>query len=359
MIQHLKELRLHTDLTREDVIFFYTTCAWMMWHWLISSLAVGATIVLYEGSPFYPKKSSLFDLIDLYDISIFGVGAKIIANAEVFKLQPHKTHQLKNLKRILTTGSPLLPKNFDYIYQEIKSDVCLSSISGGSDIISCFALGNPNLPVYRGELQCIGLGMDVHIYDPTGQELLDSKGELICTSPFPSMPIYFWNDPNGEKYQSAYFNRFPKVWTHGDFAQITDHGGLIIYGRSDATLNPGGVRVGTAEIYQQVEKFPEIQESLAVAFNHPAGEQIILFVTTKNDQPLSKNLIQELKKTIKENLSPHHVPAKIILAPDLPRTINGKLLELAVKKIINQESFADTGVVSNLDCLEFFRNLNL
>jgi acetoacetyl-CoA synthetase len=357
LLQHQKELRLHTDLVREDIIFFYTTCAWMMWHWLISSLAVGATVVLYEGNPFYPKKTALFDLIDEFDVTVFGAGAKIIEAAQKFGLQPRQSHALKNLRTILTTGSPLLPKSFDYVYRDVKSSLCLSSISGGSDIISCFALGNPVLPVYRGELQCLGLGMDVRIFNEHGQEIKNVAGELVCGTPFPSMPVYFWNDAKGEKYQQAYFDRFPGVWSHGDYAQLTAHGGLIIYGRSDATLNPGGIRIGTAEIYQQTEKFSEIAECLAVGQSGADGERIILFVTLREDQHLTKELISSIKNTIRQHTSPHHVPAKIIQAPDLPRTQNGKLMEIAVKKIINHQPLTQTEALANPQSLEFFKTL--
>lgn len=357
LLQHLKELRLHTDLRREDTIFFYTTCAWMMWHWLISSLAVGATLVLYEGNPFYPNKTNLFDLIDEFGITVAGVGARLIESSEKFGLRPVQTHSLTTLRTILTTGSPLLPESFDYVYRDIKPSVQLASISGGSDIISCFALGNPILPVHRGELQCLGLGMDVRIFNEQGQAVKNESGELICAAPFPSMPVYFWNDANGEKYQHAYFDRFAGVWTHGDYAQLTEHGGLIIYGRSDATLNPGGVRIGTAEIYQQVEKFPEILDYLAVGHLKPDGEQIILFVILQTGKQLTDELISHLKNTIRKNTSPHHVPAKIIQAPDLPRTLNGKLMEIAIKKIINHQPFNQTETLANPQCLEFFKKL--
>ena len=359
LLQHLKELRLHTDLTRQDVIFFYTTCAWMMWHWLISSLAVGATIVLYEGNPFYPQKNTLFNLIDELGISVFGCGAKILEAAEKFGVKPRQSHSLTKLRTILTTGSPLLPESFDYVYRDIKPDICLSSISGGSDIISCFALGNPMLPVYRGELQCLGLGMDVQIFNEEGQPVHNTKGELVCATPFPSMPVYFWNDSDGEKYQHAYFDRFPHVWTHGDYAKLTEHGGLIIYGRSDATLNPGGVRIGTAEIYQQLEKFPEILEGLAVGQTCAGSERIILFIVLHEGKTLTSELIAAIKTTLRDNTSPHHVPAKIIAAPDLPRTLNGKLMEIAVKKIINGQPISHTETLANPQSLEFFNNLKL
>ncbi|MBS0350817.1 MAG: acetoacetate--CoA ligase [Proteobacteria bacterium] len=357
LLQHLKELRLHTDLKSADTIFFYATCAWMMWHWLISSLAVGATLVLYDGSPFYPNKKILFDLIDKFHISVFGVGAKIIEATEKFGIKPMGTHNLKSLRTILTTASPLLPESFDYVYRDIKKNVCLSSISGGTDIISCFALGNPMLPVYRGELQCIGLGMNVQIFNEQGQSVIQEKGELVCTGPFPSMPIYFWNDLEGRLYHQAYFNRFPNTWTHGDYAEITEHGGLIIYGRSDATLNPGGVRIGTAEIYQEVEKFPQILEALAVGQMSSNGEKIILFVKMAANHMFNNQLANQIKSVLKTNLSPHHVPAKIIEAPDFPRTINGKLMEIVVKKIINHQPIDQMDTISNPQCLIFFKEL--
>lgn len=358
LLQHLKELMLHTNLTTNDKIFFHTTCGWMMWNWLISSLAIGATVVLYDGAPFYPKPQSLYDLIDELDITVFGVGAKIIELTAKKNLEPINTHRLTCLRSILTTGSPLLPDNFDFIYQKIKKDVCVSSISGGSDIISCFALGNPLLPVYRGELQCIGLGMNVKIFNEKGKSIIEEKGELVCTAPFPSMPIYFWNDPKGEKYQSAYFKKFPNVWAHGDFAKITKHGGMIIYGRSDSTLNPGGVRIGTAEIYNQVEKINEVIECLAIAQRWEGSERIILFVTLRNNTKLTENLVETIKKTIRENTSPHHVPAKIIQVPDLPRTMNGKIAELAVKNVVHNKLVKNVNALENPESLEFFQNIS-
>jgi acetoacetyl-CoA synthetase len=359
LLQHLKELILHTDLRQQDTIFFYTTCAWMMWHWTISSLSTGATIVLYEGNPFYPQKTTLFDLIDECGVSVFGAGARFFESAEKSRLKPRQSHSLDKLRTILTTGSPLLPESFDYIYRDVKSNLQVSSISGGSDIISCFALGNPVLPVYRGELQCLGLGMDVKIFNEQGQELAEEKGELVCATAFPSMPIYFWNDTSGEKYQHAYFDRFPSVWAHGDYAQLTSHGGLIIYGRSDATLNPGGIRIGTAEIYQQLEKFPEILDCLAVGYMPDGNERIILFITLAKDIQLSDDLMTSIKTAIRTNASPHHVPAQIIQAPDLPRTLNGKLMEIAVKKVINGQPLSQTEGLANPQSLEFFKSLNL
>lgn len=357
LLQHLKELRLHTDLRREDTLFFYTTCAWMMWHWSISALAAGATVVLYEGSPFYPQKTALFDLIDECGVSVLGAGAKIFESAQKWGLCPRESHSLSTLRTILTTGSPLLPESFDYIYGDIKAHVCLSSISGGSDIISCFALGTPLLPVYRGELQCLGLGMDVKIFNEQGEEVHE-KGELVCIKPFPSMPVCFWNDPLGEKYQHAYFDRFPGVWNQGDYAQITPHGGLIIYGRSDATLNPAGIRIGPAELYQPMKKFSDVLDCLAVGHHTAAGEEIILFVTLTAGHKLTQTMINAFKTSIRHHLSAHHVPAKIIQAPDLPRTLNGKIMEVAVKKIINHEPLIQTEALANPDSLEFFKSLN-
>ena len=334
LLQHAKELRLHCDVTPNERIFFFTTCGWMMWNWLISSLSVGATVVLYDGSPAYPTPDALIQLIDELNITVFGCGAKYIESLEKRRCRPCDTHKLNSLRSILTTGSPLLSTSFDYIYRDIKSNVQVSSISGGSDIISCFALGNPLLPVYRGELQCIGLGMDVKIFNAAGKPVIAEKGELVCTSPFPSMPIYFWDDPNGEKYHNAYFNQFPQVWTHGDFAEITPHNGLIIYGRSDATLNPSGVRVGTAEIYNQIEKIPDIIDSLAVGHIIDNTEHIILFVVLAKNVTLDDTLITKIKITIRDNTSPMHVPHIIHAVSDLPRTLNGKVCEIAVKKTL-------------------------
>lgn len=358
LLQHLKELMLHTDLHAEDRIFFYTTCSWMMWNWLISSLAVGATVVLFDGAPFHPTNTVLFDLIDKAKINIFGVGATFLESAQKFGLVPQKTHDLKSLKTILTTGSPLLPESFDYVYQQIKADVCLSSISGGSDIVSCFALGNPLLPVYRGELQCIGLGMAVQIFNEDGKSVLNEKGELVCTQPFPSMPIYFWNDSDGSKYQHAYFERFPGVWTHGDYAKINDHGGVTIYGRSDTTINTRGVRIGTAEIYQQVGKFPEILSCLAIGQDWQGDVRVILFVVLRDNLSLTDDLRKKIKDTIRQHISPYHVPEKIIQAPDLPRTKNGKLVELAVKNAVQNEPIKNLTALDNPQCLDYFRHLN-
>src|SRR3989338_2637061 len=357
LIQHKKELLLHTDVHENDILFFYTTCSWMMWHWMISGLSVGATLVLYDGSPFYPNNTALFDLIDEYDISIFGCGAKIIETYLKNNLIPRKTHALKNLKTILTTGSPLIKESFNYIYRDIKSDVRVSSMSGGSDIVSCFALGNPLLPVYAEELQCRGLGMAVEIYDDHGISVMNQPGELVCTKPFPSMPLYFWNDADGEKYSHAYFDRFPAVWTHGDFAKITEHHGMIIYGRSDATLNPGGVRIGTADIDEQVLKIPDILDCVAAGKQKNGDEEIILFVTLKNKTTLNEKLITEIKKMIRDNTSPYHVPTKIFQVTDIPKTMNGKTMEIVVKQIINGHEVKNSESLANPACLEEFKKI--
>ena len=357
LIQHLKELVLHTDLTPQDTIFYYTTCGWMMWNWLVSSLATGATVVLYDGSPFFPHPGVLFDLAQSEGISIFGASAKYFSALEKAGIKPAATHDLTGLKAILSTGSPLAPQSFDYIYRDIKADVQLSSISGGTDLISCFALGNPILPVYRGELQCRGLGMKVEVYDPQGRSVRGQKGELVCTAPFPSMPVGFWNDPHQEKYHRAYFERFPGIWAHGDYAELTEHEGMIIYGRSDAVLNPGGVRIGTAEIYRPVEGLPEILESLAVGQEWNNDVRIVLFVKLREGITLDTALTERIKQTIRDHASPRHVPAKVIAVPDIPRTLSGKIVELAVHNIIHHRPVKNLDALANPEALEFFKDL--
>lgn len=358
LLQHLKELVLHTNLSSQDKIFYYTTCGWMMWNWYVSSLAVGATIAQYEGAALYPTASRLFDFIAAEKITIFGTSAKYISSIEKNNLIPKKNYDLTALRTILSTGSPLVPRNYEYVYQDIKKDISLASISGGTDIISCFALGNPMLPVYQGELQCIGLGMDVKIYDENANAIINQKGELVCTEPFPSMPIYFWDDPQGKKYHAAYFEKYPNVWTHGDYAEITDRGTMVIYGRSDATLNPGGIRIGTAEIYRQIEKIPEIIDSLAVSQNWEDDNRIILFVILKKDTLLTNELIDKIKRQIRENCSPRHVPAKIIGVPDIPRTLSGKTIELAVRETIHGREVKNISAIANPESLKFFKHLD-
>ena len=357
LIQHLKELALHTDLRREDTIFYFTTCGWMMWNWLVSSLAVGATILLYDGSPFHPDLDILWRIADEESLSIFGTSAKYLSAAEKFDVRPTRKYKLDRLRIITSTGSPLLPENSEYVYREIKSDVCLASISGGTDIISCFALGNPLLPVYPGELQCRGLGMAVEIWDEDGKPLRGQPGELVCVKPFPSMPVFFWNDADGRKYHDAYFDVFPNIWRHGDWAALTEHDGVIIYGRSDATLNPGGVRIGTAEIYRQVEKLPEIVESLAIGQDWQGDVRVILFVRLRDGARLDEALATRIKKTIRDNTSPRHVPAKIIAVPDIPRTISGKITELAVRNVIHGRPVKNTDALANPQALQYYQNL--
>ncbi|HJT98185.1 MAG TPA: acetoacetate--CoA ligase, partial [Rhodanobacteraceae bacterium] len=357
LIQHLKELVLHTDLKREDRIFYYTTCGWMMWNWLVSGLAVGATIVLYDGSPSHPDANVLWDLVDEVGISVFGTSAKWISASEKAGAKPRATHKLLALKTILSTGSPLAPESYEYVYREVKERVLLASISGGTDIVSCFALGNPLLPVYRGELQCRGLGMKVEILDEDGHAVREQKGELACTAPFPSMPVFFWNDPDGEKYRNAYFSRIPNVWCHGDHAMLTEHDGLVIYGRSDATLNPGGVRIGTAEIYRQVEQIDEILESIAVGQHWEGDERVILFVRLREGATLDDALRERIRKRIRENTTPRHVPAKIIAVADIPRTISGKITEIAVRDTIHGVAVRNTDALANPQALELYRGL--
>ena len=357
LIQHLKELMLHVDLNRDDSIFYFTTCGWMMWNWLVSSLAIGSTIVLYDGSPFYPNSSSLWKLAEDLQISIFGTSAKYISACQEAKVKPAQNQNLDHLRVVLSTGSPLVQENFDYIYNDVKNDVMLSSISGGTDLISCFALGNPTLPVYRGEIQCRGLGMAVESYDTNGNFHYNQKGELVCKIAFPSMPIYFWNDESGEKYYQAYFSTYPDIWYHGDYILINNHGGIIIYGRSDATLNPGGVRIGTAEIYRVVDNFSEVSDSLVVGQEWGEDERIILFVKLASNQKLSDKLINDIKFSIKKSCSPRHVPAKILMVDDIPYTISGKKVEIAVKKIINGEEVKNKDALSNPQSLKLYRDI--
>ena len=357
LIQHLKELCLHTDLTRDDTIIYFTTCGWMMWNWLVSSLAIGATIVLYDGSPFHPDSGAMWKMAQDFKITVFGTSAKFIASSQSIGEKPKEKYMLNELKTILSTGSPLIEENYDFVYENIKEDVQLSSISGGTDIISCFALGNPILPVHRGELQCRGLGMDVQSFDSDGNLVINKKGELVCASSFPSMPVYFWNDPDGTKYQQAYFNSYPGVWHHGDYIMINNLGGIKIFGRSDATLNPGGIRIGTAEIYRVVENFSEVTDSLVVGQKWGDDERVILFVKLTEGTSLHNEFIQKIKKTIRSECSPRHIPKKIIEIADIPYTINGKKVEIAVKKIIHGEDVPNRDALANPESLIFYQNL--
>ena len=357
LLQHLKEHLLHVDIHLGDRLCYYTTCGWMMWNWLASALASGAELVLYDGSPLYPKADALFDLIDEFQVNIFGVSAKYIDALKKAAVNPKNTHDLSSLNTILSTGSPLMPENFDFVYGSIKSDVCLSSISGGSDIISCFVLGCPILPVRRGEIQCRGLAMDVDVYDENGNSLQGEKGELVCKAPFPSMPIGFWNDPDGSRYHAAYFEKYPGVWWHGDYVALTESGGMIIYGRSDAVLNPGGIRIGTAEIYRQVEQVDEVLESLVVGQEIAGDCRIILFVILRNGVMLSDQLKVKIKQQIRQNASPHHVPAEILQVTDIPRTKSGKIAELAVRNIIHGCPVINRDALANPDALEQYKRI--
>lgn len=356
LIQHLKELMLHTDLKREDTIFYFTTCGWMMWNWLISSLAVGATLLLYDGSPFYPDAGGLWQLAQDEKISIFGTSAKYLAAVEKAGVKPGAEYDLTPLKAILSTGSPLSVESFEFVYRDIKQDLCLSSISGGTDIVSCFALGNPIGPVYAGELQCRGLGLKVQSFGADGRPVLNQKGELVCAASFPSMPIYFWDDPDGAKYRKAYFEVYPNIWRHGDFIEINDDGGVIIYGRSDATLNPGGVRIGTAEIYRQVEALPEILDSLVVGQDWDNDVRVVLFIKLAPGVEFSDALVKKIKTVIRENTTPRHVPAKVIPVADIPYTISGKKVEMAVRDIIHNREVSNRDALTNPEALELYRN---
>ena len=356
LLQHLKELGLHTDLHAGDRLFYYTTCGWMMWNWLASGLAVGATLVLYDGSPFHPHESRLIDLIDAERITVFGVSARYLAALEKAGVQPARTHGLDSLRSILSTGSPLSPDSFDYVYRDIKGDLRLSSISGGTDIVSCFALGNPLLPVWRGELQGPGLGMAVEVWNEAGQRVIGEKGELICTRHFPSMPLGFWNDSDGSRYRAAYFQRFPGVWAQGDYAEQSEHGGLIIHGRSDAVLNPGGVRIGTAEIYRQVERIEEVMESVAIGQQWQGDVRVVLFVQLRDGVELDEALRQRIRSEIRQHATPRHVPARILAVPDIPRTRSGKIVELAVRNVVQGQPVKNTEALANPEALDHFRN---
>ena len=358
LLQHLKELMLHTDVHRDDRVFYFTTCGWMMWNWLMSNLAIGATLVLWEGSPFHPSPNALFDLADQAGISIFGTGAKAISAWQKAGLKPRETHSLDSMRTLLSTGSVLSPEGFDYVYRDIKPDLCLSSISGGTDIVSCFAGGCPIRPVYRGELQALGLAMAVEIRRPDGSLAeVGETGELCCSKPFPSMPVCFWGDHDGSKYRAAYFETFPGIWAHGDFACITEHGGMIIHGRSDATLNPGGVRIGTAEIYRQVEGFEEVLESICVGQDFEDDVRVLLFVRLRDGLVLDDELRQRIAQRIRANTTPRHVPARIVQVADIPRTVSGKITELAVRDVIHGRPVKNTEALANPEALDLFRNL--
>jgi len=358
LLQHIKELALHTDVKRDDRIFYFTTCGWMMWNWLVSSLTLGATLMLYDGSVFYPEPGALFKMAEDTGITIFGTSARYLSALEQAGCKPMEDYNLEHLKSILSTGSPLVPESFDFVYRDIKKDLCLSSISGGTDIISCFVLGNPSLPVYRGELQCRGLGMKVEVFDENGRSLIGQKGELVCTAPFPSMPVFFWNDEGDKKYRAAYFEVFPNVWHHGDYMELTERGGVVIYGRSDATLNPGGVRVGTAEIYRLIDTLDEVSDSLVIGQPWQNDERIILFVKLTEGFEFNDDLARKIKTLIKENATPRHVPAKVVPIADIPYTINMKKVEIAVRKIIQGEEVKNREALANPESLDLYKDLS-
>jgi acetoacetyl-CoA synthetase len=357
LVHHLKELMLHSDLKREDKIFYFTTCGWMMWNWLTSSLAVGATLVLFDGNPFHPHPGALWEMAQDEEITVFGTSAGYIAALQNAGVKPAKTYDLKPLRALLSTGSPLSIEGFEFIYNEVKQDLQLASIAGGTDLNGCFALGNPMEPVYSGELQSRGLAMDVRAFDETGSELIGEQGELVCCKPFPSMPIYFWDDPDGSKYHSAYFDVYPNIWRHGDFVTVTARGGVVMLGRSDATLNPGGVRIGTAEIYRQLEQMEDIDDSVVVGQDWNNDIRVILFVKLAEGIELTDELKNKIKQTIRTNASPRHVPAKIISVPAVPYTLNMKKVELAVKKVIQGQEVLNKDALSNPEALDYYANI--
>ncbi|MFZ5623523.1 MAG: acetoacetate--CoA ligase [Gemmatimonadota bacterium] len=356
LLQHLKELVLHTDLRRDERLFYYTTCGWMMWNWMVSGLAAGATLVLYDGAPLAPEPDILWRMAEAERVNVFGTSAKYLALLEK-EWGRVAARDLPSLRTILSTGSPLAAHSFDFVYREIKPDVQLASISGGTDIISCFALGNPIGPVWRGELQCLGLGMRVEVFDEAHRSVIGKAGELVCTAPFPSMPVAFWNDSDGEKYRQAYFAQIPGVWRHGDWAERTPTGGLVIYGRSDATLNPGGVRIGTAEIYRQVEQLPEVLESLVIGQEWEEDVRIVLFVRLRDGLVLDDALRERIRRRIREETSPHHVPKKIIQVAEIPRTISGKITELAVRDVVHGRAVSNRDALANPAALDLYRDL--
>lgn len=357
LIHHLKELMLHSDLKREDTIFYFTTCGWMMWNWLVSSLAVGATLVLFDGNPFHPVPGALWKMAQDEKVTIFGTSAGYLAALQNAGVKPGEEYDLTPLKALLSTGSPLSIESFEYVYREIKEDIQLASIAGGTDLNGCFALGNPMGSVYAGELQCRGLGMKVMAFDENGKPVNNQQGELVCAAPFPSMPIYFWNDPDFEKYHSAYFDVYPAIWRHGDYIIITDRGGVVMYGRSDATLNPGGVRIGTAEIYRQMDQIEEIEDSVVVSQNWKNDVRVILFVKMAEGYELSENLKNEIKNTIRTNASPRHVPAKILAVKEVPYTLNMKKVEIAVRKVIHNQPVLNKDALKNPEALDYYANL--
>ena len=357
LLQQSKEHVLHTGVIEGDKLFYFTTCGWMMWNWLVCGLGTGATLILFDGAPFFRGGRILWEIAEREGISIFGTSAKYISALENTSVRPKDDFSLPELRAVLSTGSPLAPASFDFVYEAIGDDLQLASISGGTDILSCFALGNPMLPVRRGELQCKGLGMATEIFDENGRSVTGEHGELVCTKPFPSAPVGFWNDPDGARYRAAYFERFAGVWAHGDFAELTEDGGMVIHGRSDSVLNPGGVRIGTAEIYRQVEKLDEVVESIAIGQNWDDDVRVVLFVLLKDGIDLNDELVDRIRKTIRKNTTPRHVPAKVISVPEIPRTKSGKIVELAVRSVVHGEEVKNTEALANPEALQYFRGL--
>jgi len=357
LLQHLKEHQLHCDIQPGDRVFYFTTCGWMMWNWLITALASDATLLLYDGSPFHPDGRVLFDFADETGMTLFGTSAKFIDAVRKAGLTPVTTHRLETVRTMTSTGSPLSPESFDFVYRHIKHDIHLASISGGTDIVSCFVGGNPIQPVRRGEIQGRALGMRVEVFDESGRAVVGEKGELVCTAPFPSMPVAFWNDPGDRKYRAAYFEKFPGVWCHGDYAEVTAHDGIIIYGRSDAVLNPGGVRIGTAEIYRQVEQLDEVVESLVIGQQWEGDERLVLFVRLRDGVMLDSTLTDRIRRHIREQTSPRHVPAKIVQVPDIPRTKSGKIVELAVRDVVHGRDIKNREALANPEALEYYRDV--
>jgi acetoacetyl-CoA synthetase len=356
LMMHLKEHLLHGDVKPGDRVFYFTTCGWMMWNWLVSALAAQATLLLYDGSPFVGRGDILFDFAAAEDMTHLGTSAKFIDAAAKVNVDPISTHKLPKLGMMLSTGSPLVPEGFDYVYEHVKRDICLSSISGGTDLVACFAGGSPILPVWRGELQCRLLGMKVEVFDDEGNSMPPGqKGELVCTAPFPTMPLGFWNDPDGSKYHAAYFEKFPNVWRHGDWCEITAHDGLIIYGRSDAVLNPGGVRIGTAEIYRQVEKLEEVVESIVIGQDWQNDVRVVLFVRLRDGLTLDEALTKRIKEVIRANTTPRHVPAVILQVPDIPRTKSNKIVELAVRAVVHGQPVKNVEALANPEALDHFK----
>ncbi|HNS16340.1 MAG TPA: acetoacetate--CoA ligase [Bacteroidales bacterium] len=359
LIQHLKELMLHCDVRKDDVVFYFTTCGWMMWNWFVSALALGATLVCYDGNPFYPEPASLIKMAGELGFTLFGTSAKYIASLEAAGVKPKEISDFPKMRIITSTGSPLSDESFEYVYRDWKKDVQLASISGGTDIISCFVLGSPILPVYKGEIQCSGLGMDVDSLDEQGNPVREEKGELVCKTAFPSMPIYFWNDPSGAKYRNAYFTDYDGIWRHGDYIRISNHGGITMFGRSDATLNPGGVRIGTSEIYRVLESMVEIADAVVIGQQFQGDERVILFVQMKQNYELTEEVIKKIKSNIRTSCSPRHVPAIILETPGVPYTLNGKKVEIAVKKLIHGEDVLNRDALANPQVLEYFRDLKI